>query len=165
MNLLNKTKKYTAILFLAAIALACGNNEEKTEEHEGYVPVEINMENLTVVDYGIEGMVCAMGCAATIQEEVISIPGVAVSEVDYEATKAHFEFDAAIVTEDEIIAKIESVADGQYKVKEWVEPTNEEAEEEQEVEEGNSAEEDTEIEVSLPSFEIPNLFTFILDQI
>jgi copper chaperone CopZ len=165
MSLLKNTKNYFAAAILITAVVACGNDKVNDQEQEEHVPVEINMKNLTVVDYGIEGMVCAMGCAATIQEEVINMPGVAVSEVDYEAVKAHFEFDSEIVSEDEIIAKIESIADEQYKVVEWVEPTKEEIEEHIETEEGNSEEESSEIEVSLPSFEIPNLFTLILDQI
>lgn len=165
---MKKINKLATIAFTAVIISFVGCGADKTEDNttEEHVPVEINMENLTVVEYGVEGMVCAMGCAATIQEEVVGMEGVAVSHVDYEEEKAHFEFDASIVSEEEIIAKIESIADGQYKVVEWVEKDNEEVyEDEGEKVEGNSAEESAEIEVSLPSFEIPNLFTLILDQI
>ena len=165
---MKKINKLAAIAFAVVIVSFFGCGADKVEDNitEEHVPVEINMENLTVVDYGVEGMVCAMGCAATIQEEVVNMSGVAVSHVDYEEEKAHFEFDAAIVSEEEIIAKIESIADGQYKVIEWVEKDNEEViEDESEVVEGNSADESAELEVKLPSFEIPNLFTLILDQI
>jgi len=75
-------------------------------------------------------------------------------------------FDVAVVSEKEITAKIESIADGQYQVKEWVDSIEEDAAEEQtndEDEEGSA--ENEVIEVSLPSFEIPNLFTLLMDQI
>jgi copper chaperone CopZ len=125
----------------------------------------VTKENLTVADYAIEGMVCAMGCAGTIEKDVAALTGVLASKVDYEAGKGHFEFDKAVITEKEIIAKIESIANGQYSVDKW--------EEEKAI--GNQIESDTDDEVeeekitlnnvSLPSFKVPNLFTLLLDQI
>lgn len=154
--------KIFILLFIVTMISSCGNNEKQNEEE---VSLEVSGENLTVADYAIEGMVCAMGCAATIEKEVVGMEGVVVSSVDYEAGKAHFEYDQAIVSEKEIIAKVESIADGQYKVVEWVEKDDSDNEE-VEVEEGEDSDsEETISEVSLPSFEIPNLFTLLLDQI
>jgi len=165
MNILQNTKRFIAVAIVASTIVACGGDSQEAEKQEEHVPVKINMENLTTVEYAVEGMVCAMGCAATIQDEVSSMSGVAEAEVDYEAEKATFKFDGDIVSEEEIIAKIGSIADGQYKVNEWVEPEVETVDEDVEAEEGNSADESSKIEVSLPSFEIPNLFTLILDQV
>lgn len=152
------------LIFIATSILACGEKEGNHENHAD--GAEVSSQDVQVVDYAIEGMVCAMGCAATIEKDVAGIEGVIVSDVDYEAEKAHFEFDPAITSEKEIIAKIESIADGQYKVKEWVEKevTEDEAktiEEDSEVE----GEEESVVNVSLPSFEIPNLFTLLLNQL
>ena len=151
---MKKFNRILALLLVVSLTYSCGNADAPSENEN----VEVSTENLTVADYTVEGMVCAMGCAGTIQEEVAGMTGVVVSTVDYEAGKAHFEFDEGIVSEKEIIAKIEGIADGQYKVSELSEVS---AEEEM-VEENNS--EDL-IEVSLPSFEIPNLFTLLLDQV
>lgn len=165
MRILKVTKQFIAVTLLSSLVFSCGSDENQTAPEVETAAVEINLENLTTVEYAVEGMVCAMGCAATIQEEVASLPGVAEAEVDYDAEKATFKFDASIVSEEEIIAKIGTIADGQYTTTAWVESDEETIEEETEDEAGNSADESTEIEVSLPSFEIPNLFTFILDQI
>jgi len=100
--------KIFALLFVVTVIISCGGNEK---QHEEEVAVEVNTENLTVVDYAIEGMVCAMGCAATIEKDVVGMDGVVVSHVDYESGKAHFEFDGAVVSEKEITAKIESIAE------------------------------------------------------
>ena len=151
-------KKTFTILFIVAIISAC---ESSTEQNKT-ASTEVLIENVIVADYAIEGMVCAMGCAATIEKDVLGMTGIVVSEVDYEAGKAHFEFDESIVSEKEIISKIESIADGQYKVGEWVEQTNTTGVDAEDVAENN---EETITEVSLPSFEIPNLFTLLLDQI
>jgi len=154
--------KVFILLFVATIISSCGGNEKGNEENAS---VEAAAGEIISVDYAIEGMVCAMGCAATIEKEIVGMAGVVVSDVDYEAGKAHFEFDESIVSEKEIIAKIESIADGQYKVGEWVEKDNTEEAAPAEEAEGSEGEEESIVEVSLPSFEIPNLFTLLMDQI
>jgi mercuric ion binding protein len=156
-----QAKRIFALMFVATIASSCGSNAEQTETTSTEVATEI----LTVADYAIEGMVCAMGCAATIEKDIASLTGVVNSEVDYEVGKAHFEFDASAISEKEIIAKIESIADGQYKVNKWVEAERlEELIETKEVDDSEKSE-STITNVSLPSFKIPNLFTLLLDQI
>jgi periplasmic mercuric ion binding protein len=149
--------------FLGIILASCGseaNYENPPVEETG---IEILSENVVAVDYAVEGMVCAMGCANTIQEELSDMAGIASCEVDFETGKAHVEFDKTQISENDITSKIESLADGQYKASEWIEK---EVEEDAIVEEeGNSDEEETIAELSLPSFEIPNLFTFLLGQI
>ena len=148
------------LLFFITVIFSCG-----TEQENEVVSDVVNIENLVVADYAIEGMVCAMGCAGTIQKDVASLSGVVISSVDYEAGKAHFEYDESVVSEKEIIAKIESIAEGQYMVGEWTEKKV--SEEDVEIEDGEESgeSEETITEVSLPSFEIPNLFTLLMDQI
>jgi mercuric ion binding protein len=146
-------------IFLLTIFVAifsCENNEEHNEDSSA---VEVSEKNLTFADYAVEGMVCAMGCAATIEKDVKGLNGVVASNVDYESGKAHFEFDNSIVSEKEIIAKIEGIANGQYKVGTW----SEEKEEENEVEATDTEKPIT--EVTLPSFEIPNLFHLLINQL
>ena len=151
-------------LFLSTVLFvsACNSSTEEIAEK-----TEIKAENVVVADFAIEGMVCAMGCAKTIEEEVLGMNGVAVSSVDYETGKAHFEYDKTQLTEAELIAKIESLADGQYHVKPWTEPIEESATETSTEESSNtSTEEDkAKIKVKMPSFQIPNLFTFLINQV
>jgi copper chaperone CopZ len=154
-------KKIFGIVLLATLFSSCGSSSEPSEK----ASIEVSTENLTVADYAIEGMVCAMGCAATIEKDVASLSGVVKSDVDYESGKAHFEFDEAVISEKEIIAKIEGIADGQYKVNEWVDAEKvEELIENEEVEVSEESQSSI-TNVSLPSFKIPNLFTLLLDQI
>lgn len=156
-----KVKRIFAVLLIVATVSSCSNGSEQTEK----ISTEVTTENLTVADYAIEGMVCAMGCAATIEKDVSSIAGVVKSEVSYETGKAHFQFDETVTSEKEIIAKIEAIADGQYKVNEWVESEKvEEIIENEEVETSEESE-NTISNVSMPSFKIPNIFTLLLDQV
>ena len=160
---MNKVKKIVVLLFSAVVVFSCSSNSAPTEKSS----IEAATENLTVADYAIEGMVCAMGCAATIQKEVASVSGVVHATVNYETGKAHFEFDDAVISEQEIIETIENIADGQYKTKQWVDSDSFEEEIEVETEDldVSEASQSSLTSVRLPSFKIPNLFTLLLDQI
>lgn len=149
-------------LFLSTVLFvsACNSSTEETAEK-----TEIKEENVVVADFAIEGMVCAMGCAKTIEEEIGALSGVAVSTVDFETGKAHFEYDKTQLTEKELIAKIENLADGQYKVSEWKGEAKSTDNVEQNASEENDAttEDKSKVSVKLPSFQIPNLFTFLIN--
>ncbi len=147
-------------LIALVIVSSCDNNEAE----QNVATVEVLSENLIVADYSVEGMVCAMGCAATIQEELTGMNGISSCEVDFETGKTHIEFDKSQLKEKDIIAKIESLADGKYKVSEWNENRKEEQEDIIEGE-GSDADDQAINEVSLPSFELPNLFTLLMDQL
>ena len=157
--------KKLSFLMLSTVlfASACGSSETK----ELAKKIEVKAENIVVSDYAISGMVCAMGCAKTIEDDIAAIPGVTASSVDFESGKAHFEYDKTQLSEKDIIAKIESLADGQYKVSEWKEKAAaDENIEPKSSEETNSATESkTSVKIGLPSFQIPNLFTFLINRV
>ena len=161
MKTLNKT---FILIAIAASVIACGGNENNNEGNED--EVAIVSADAEKIDYAVEGMVCAMGCAATIQKEVAGMEGVIISEVNYADEKAHFEFDPSKTSEADIKAKIATIADGQYKLSTWeekevIEGTPEDAVSDEAIEQ----EEEDLVKVSLPSFEIPNLFTLLLNQL
>jgi len=154
-----KLTQVAGIFMISAFSLfiiGCNNSEQEGTKNNTEKTV-VAPENLVVVDYAIEGMVCAMGCAKTIQDEVADMAGVVACSVDFEEGKAHIEFDKSQLTEEDLITKIESIADGQYKVTVWEE---EDIEEDSTLEEGNSKNEKSAIKVMLPSFHLPNLSSF-----
>ena len=150
----------TGIMISSVFLLSCGGNENNNSDGAS---TEIKAENVVTADYSVDGMVCAVGCAATIQNEVSAMNGVALCEVDFDSHKAHIEFDKTQLSEEDIISKIETLADGQYKVNKWVQKNNNEATESNGEESDGSEEPITKI--SLPTFEIPNLFTLLMDQL
>ncbi len=150
-----------ALALLTLSFVSCSTTETAKEE----VVENVASGETVTVEYAVEGMVCSMGCAATIQDEVLGMEGVSACDVSFENEKAHVEFDNGLTSEEDIIAKIESVADGQYKVAgEWKEKVVEENNEE-EVEGNDDNKTEEMVEVSLPSFEIPNLFAFLLGRL
>ncbi len=160
-------RKACVLIVLATTLGSCGEDHNHSHEGEAAASTELVAGELQTVEYAVDGMVCAMGCAATIEKEVADMDGVTVSDVNYEAEKAHFEFDPAVTSEKEIKDKIATLADGQYVLSTWEEKETEATEEvieetteEEVVEEGGSM-----VEVSLPNFEVPNLLSLLLNQL
>lgn len=158
-----KLFKRTCVLIAFATTLgSCGEDHNHSHDVENIGTTEVVAGETQTVDYAVEGMVCAMGCAATIQKEVADIDGVIISDVNYEDEKAHFEFDPSKTSEEAIKAKIATIADGQYVLSTWEEKEEQVIEA---VEEESVEDEESMVQVSLPSFEIPNLFTLLLNQL
>jgi Cu+-exporting ATPase len=68
------------------------------------------------LEFGIEGMTCAMGCAKTIEKKMAKMDGVKSAKVDFDKRLAIVEYDEAMVTPkslEEAVAKVGEV----YKVK------------------------------------------------
>lgn len=155
-------KVFSSVILSGVICVSlnsCSNSEGKASTKK-----EINTENVVVAEYNVDGMVCAMGCAKTIQDELAAMNGVASCEVSFENATAHIEYDKTQLSENELIAVIEGLADGKYKVNKT------EGELEKKIEEGNNVEESEESEetiseVKLPSFEIPNLLELLFKQV
>lgn len=67
--------------------------------------------------FKIEGMSCAVMCAAKIEKELAAMDGVQKAKVDFEKKTATVEFDDAKQSAEKLAEKVESVADGKtYKV-------------------------------------------------
>ena len=72
------------------------------------------------VALSIEGMMCAVGCAATIEKNLVNTPGVVSAVVDFEAETGWVVFDSrSSITKQKLIAAIEESGNGStYAVKE-----------------------------------------------
>ncbi|WP_313804878.1 heavy metal-associated domain-containing protein [Flavobacterium sp.] len=109
-------------VMLAGLSLtACKKEESKTTETASVAtPVakkEIAPENLATASFQIEGMTCAMGCAATIEKKITETEGIKEAKVDFESKTATVSFDKTINNEASLTKLVEGVADGKtYKV-------------------------------------------------
>ena len=68
-------KVFSSVILSGVICVSlnsCSNSEGKASTKK-----EINTENVVVAEYNVDGMVCAMGCAKTIQDELAAMNGVA----------------------------------------------------------------------------------------
>ena len=58
----------------------------------------------------IEGMMCALGCAATIQKKLNATAGITSATVDFDSKRAQLGFDQALLTPDAIKAIVTDIS-------------------------------------------------------
>ncbi|WP_233244045.1 heavy-metal-associated domain-containing protein [Tamlana fucoidanivorans] len=114
-------KHILVIVLIGFTALSCKNNsnpEVKTVE----VASETQEVNTTdphatyaKAEFTIEGMTCAIGCAATIQKKISKMDGVKSATVDFDKKLAMVEYDEAKVTPMSLTEAVANVSDT-YKV-------------------------------------------------
>ncbi|MGC1204458.1 MAG: heavy metal-associated domain-containing protein [Flavobacteriaceae bacterium] len=110
-------KNILSLFLIATLIFSC-KNEVKPE----IKTVEVNTvkeldPNATYVkaEFTIDGMTCAIGCAATIEKKIAKMEGVKSSVVDFDRRLAMVEYDEAKVTPTLLTETVTKVADV-YKV-------------------------------------------------
>lgn len=113
-----KFSKAALVFALATLTFTSCKKEEKTAENttnpsEAVAPKkEIVAENLETASFEIEGMTCAMGCAATIEKKLAETEGVKEAKVDFETKTATVAFDKTVNNQETLTKIVEAVADG-----------------------------------------------------
>jgi len=119
-----KTLKNIFIVSILTLVISSCKNESQPEVKT--VEVEVTKKDVAEtldpnatyakVEFGIDGMTCAMGCAKTIEKKMAKMEGVKSAKVDFDKRLAMVEYDEAKVTPkslEEAVAKVGEV----YKVK------------------------------------------------
>ncbi|MFD2725033.1 heavy-metal-associated domain-containing protein [Hyunsoonleella rubra] len=115
-----KTITYILGIFLMAfVVVNCKNStnpEVKTIEVETASKKEKD-PNATYAkaEFTVDGMTCAIGCAATIEKKIAKMEGVTYAKVDFDKRLAMVEYDEAKVNPTSLENTVTSVADI-YKV-------------------------------------------------
>lgn len=119
-------RNFKNIIVASALLLALTSCKDKAEPEVKTVDVEVDAKevaktldpnaNYAKVEFGIEGMTCAVGCAKTIEKKMAKMDGVKSAKVDFDKRLAMVEYDEAKVSPkslEEAVAKVSDV----YKVK------------------------------------------------
>lgn len=115
-------KNILSLTLIMASALSCKNEakpEVKTIEVETTAVSAKKLDpNATYAkaEFTIDGMTCAVGCAATIQKKLGKMDGVKSAIVDFDKRLAMVEYNEATVTPNSLTETVTRVADI-YKVK------------------------------------------------
>lgn len=112
-------KHILVVVLISAFAFGCKNNanpEVKTVEIETEEVKELD-PNATYAkaEFTIDGMTCAIGCAATIQKKISKMDGVKSATVDFDRKLAMVEYNDAKVTPTTLEEAVAKVSDT-YKV-------------------------------------------------
>ena len=120
---MNTFKNLFIVVILALVIVACKNDAQPEVKT---VDVEVTKKEVSEtldpnasyakVEFGIEGMTCAMGCAKTIEKKMAKMEGVKSAKVDFDKRLAMVEYDEAKVSPQSLEETVTSVADI-YKVK------------------------------------------------
>ncbi len=112
-------KKALLVLLILVIGSSCQSKkpETKTPPVQQEETTKLVVANATV-SMTIEGMVCAMGCAAVIEKKLNATPGVAKATVDFPSKKAMIEFDDAQINPNGIIDVVKGVGEA-YSVSDF----------------------------------------------
>ena len=70
----------------------------------------------TKVEMTIDGMSCQVGCAAYIDEELEKVSGGVSADVSFENKLASISYDNSLISEHDIVSKINSLKDSAYSV-------------------------------------------------
>lgn len=111
------------IIFASLLFLGCKEktdvkaSESKATTEAPKVKKEIAAANLQTASFSIKGMVCEIGCAKTIEEELNETEGVQKAAVDFKKETATISYDKTLMTPESITKLVEATGDGKtYKV-------------------------------------------------
>ena len=119
---MNFSKLFLTVGIVSTLLVSCKdtasqpqaeNNEAKSEKEV------VAAAKPETASFKIDGMTCAMGCAKTIETKLSKMEGVQKATVDFEKKEATVDFDAAVLTKEQIAKTVESTGDGEtYKASE-----------------------------------------------
>jgi Cu+-exporting ATPase len=114
------------LCIVAVVALVFTSCKNETQPEVKIVDVEVTKKDVAQtldpnatyakVEFGIDGMTCAMGCAKTIEKKMAKMEGVKTAKVDFDKRLAMVEYDEAKVSPKTLEEAVTKVADI-YKVK------------------------------------------------
>tara|TARA_B100001057_G_scaffold393090_1_gene401897 strand:+ start:410 stop:778 length:369 start_codon:yes stop_codon:yes gene_type:complete len=92
------------IATLALIFTGCKNNQVSKKSLINYSKpnVEKAFKSPKQIKMNIEGMVCALGCAVTIEKNLNKTNGIKFAKVDFQTKKASLTYDANQLTTNDI---------------------------------------------------------------
>jgi len=118
--------KHISIVALAAVLFTGCKDTSKDGNIETGAPADSiatdstmakeTAANLESTSFKIDGMTCAVGCAATIESKLARLEGVQDAKVDFDTKEATVSFDPAKQTPEKLVKTVETIADGAYKV-------------------------------------------------
>jgi len=119
-------KSINAVIFLLIIFISISSCKESADKKENEIQDTVKKEQLATaelrkVSLNIEGMTCEIGCARTIQSKLSKTEGVKFAEVSFADKNGLVEYDASLISENQIVEVVEKIAGGDlYKVTETV---------------------------------------------
>jgi copper chaperone CopZ len=117
---MNFTKSLLAFGLASTLLFSCKDTASKpmSESDKTNTKKEVAVAvKPETASFKIDGMTCAMGCAKTIENKLSKMNGVQKATVDFDKKQATVEFDAAVISPENLSKTVEATGDGEtYKV-------------------------------------------------
>lgn len=115
-------KAILSFAFASVLLVGCkdktsvASNDEENSTSKKEIVAALKPETAS---FKIDGMVCEIGCAKTIEEKLVKMEGVQKVKVNFETKQATVNFDLDKLTSTDIVKAVETTGDGNtYKVSE-----------------------------------------------
>lgn len=109
-----------AFLFLVGCSNVSTNNESHFTVKRTVVKATSVDNAKTTAKIGVKGMSCGIACVKKIESALSKMEGVKLAKVDFKKDEgvdfANVEYDEGKISEQEMVAAIEKISNGQYKV-------------------------------------------------
>ncbi len=160
---------------VVAVALAACGSESQQANHENPVEVKYSYvegsEHGAKAKLGVKGMSCEVMCGGLIKKSLKKLDGVSTAEISFNPDSkeglAEVNFDDKLITEKELVAAIEKLNEGQYKVNSVEVVVTETSYEEipEEEEEIKATEESTGLDKKILVPSLPNIFKILANSL
>ena len=110
---MNFFKHILTCTLLVLLLASCKNEVQPEVKTVQATPVVTKDPNASYAkaEFTVEGMTCAIGCAATIEKKIAKMEGVTYAKVDFDKKLAMVEYNDALVNPDALIKTVTDVAD------------------------------------------------------
>ena len=115
-------KAILSFAFASVLLVGCkdkttvASNDEENSTSKKEIVAALKPETAS---FKIDGMVCEIGCAKTIEEKLVKMEGVQKAKVNFETKQATVNFDLDKLSSAQIVKAVETTGDGNtYKVSE-----------------------------------------------
>jgi mercuric ion binding protein len=110
------TKSFFFLCVVASLCFSCKDTASKPNTTKEATTTAVAAQPQSI-SFTVDGMTCAIGCAKTIETKLSEMKGVQKATVDFDKKQAIVQFDAALVTSEDLVKAVEATADGAtYKV-------------------------------------------------
>ncbi len=113
-------KLFFVLTCFMLVTLACNNQTKEvttSSEEQTAIATQEQEKSLAMVEFSIEGMSCAMGCAKKIENKLAGLDGVTEASVDFDQKLAMVTFEKDKITTTTLEETVKSAGDS-YSVKE-----------------------------------------------
>lgn len=110
-----------SLLIVLFVFTACKNNQDPktvSVKTTAVKTIKVAFQKAQPMTMSIEGMVCAVGCAAMIEKNLNQTAGIKKAKVDFETKKATLIFDSEVLSINEVTQVVLNTGEA-YKVKDF----------------------------------------------